>query len=619
MCRIAGFYSCDKDFTKEETRSRSILEAMDAALCRNKPRREGFFLNSRFGLSQCSRKEESSSASLRPLTLRTGEQEAGIVLDGEVYNLPELREELSGAFPCRGIRRAGCLETLLTAYLAWGPMFIRKVNGAFSIAIMDTAENRLLLYRDRAGIKPLFYAKKEGTLYFSSELKGLLACPGIRARVGLDGLNEIFSLGPARSGGCGVYRDIREVLPGSFLCFSPSGNRLHAYWRLKAAPHVDSWEETVEKTSFLIQDVVKRQTLSDAPLCAFLSGGVDSSLVCAVCARELKKQNRRLVTYSFDFSGNQENFRANAFQPSQDRPYVEKMAAFLGSEHHFLECSSNRQADLLGDSVLAHDLPAMADVDSSLLYFCSLVGRRHRIALTGECADEIFGGYPWFHKQEYLKARTFPWSMDLNARKLLLSDSFLAELHMDEYVKNAYETALAKAPRLEGETGEAARRREIAWLNLTWFMQTLLNRMDRAGTSGGLTARVPFADYRIIEYLYNVPWEMKAKGGVVKGLLREAGQGLLPEEILHRRKSPYPKTYDKGYETLLAGRVREMLNDSSSPILPFLDLRKTEQFLKSPSDYGKPWYGQLMAAPQMMAYLLQINFWMKEYQVEIVS
>ena len=259
----------------------------------------------------------------------------------------------------------------------------------------------------------------------------------------------------------------------------------------------------------------------------------------------------------------------------------------------------------------------MADVDSSLLYFCSQVQKTCKVALTGECADEIFGGYPWFHKQECFNAGTFPWTMDLSARQVLLSDDFLHELQMESYVQEAYASSVSQVPVLAGESPEEARRREISYLNLIWFMQTLLNRMDRTSMYSGLEARVPFADHRIVEYLWNVPWEMKAKDGVVKNLLRQAGKEFLPDEILFRRKSPYPKTYDKRYEELLARRVREILEDPHSPSLSFLDRNKVLRFLSSPSDYGKPWYGQLMAAPQMMAYVIQIDFWLRRYRPAI--
>lgn len=620
MNKLAGFYSLEQDLSEKKSHLENLLKKMKEAqepsrrkkgmLCSREneaaQKEESEYLNSRFGLIRTGR------LSIRP---KDG-ADACVLYSGEIYNWKELCKELSDwGFP----EPKDEADALLAAYLAWGPDFIKKVNGCFSIAVADEKENRLLLYRDRAGTRPLFYTvNPEKLLCFSSSLKALLACPGIRPQADLGSLNEIFSIGPARTPGCGVYKNISEVLPGCFLCASTAGIQLHDYWKLKAEPHTDSYEETVEKTKALIEDSVRRQMRPEMPFCTFLSGGLDSSLISALCARELKKQNRQLTTYSFDFVGNDKNFQSNAFQPSQDRPYVEKMAAFLETDHHFLECSTKTQTEYLKESVKAHGLPAMADVDSSLLYFCSQVGERYEAALTGECADEIFGGYPWFHREELMMADTFPWTIDLAPRKLLLSDEFAEALSMEEYVQNAYEASLARMPRLEGETGLNAKRREISWLNLQWFMETLLNRMDRTSGACGLTARVPFADFRIVEYLYNVPWEMKAKNGVIKGLLRDTGRGLLPDEVLFRRKSPYPKTYDRAYETLLASQMRELLHDSSSPLLPLLDKKKTEQFLESPSDYGRPWYGQLMAGPQLIAYLLQIDFWMREYQVELL-
>ena len=616
MCGISGFFHAKRDFTKERAKYQEILDSMNDRIRRRGPDDSGTFLSPHFGLAHVRLSIVDLVTGHQPMFKTVQGQTWGIVYNGELYNTDELRQELKSLG--HTFETASDTEVILTSYLEYGPEFVTKLNGIFAIAIMDPVQDRLILYRDRAGIKPLFYTVAEETVVFSSELKGLLCFPGIKPRVGKNGLNEIFSIGPARTSGSGVFEDIYEVLPGHYLICAPDHCRQDCYWKLESHPHEDSYEKTIETTAFLVEDSVRRQMVSDVPVCTFLSGGVDSSLVSSICARELKKQNKQLTTFSFDFVGNKENFKANAFQPSQDRPYVEQMVSYLNSDHHFLECSTSAQAELLKDSVLAHDLPAMADVDSSMLYFCSQVSPVCKVALTGECADEIFGGYPWFHREECFKAHTFPWTMDLKARQVLLKDDFLGELHMEEYVRRTYEASLAQTPALPGESPTEARRRQISWLNLRWFMQTLLNRMDRASMYSGLEARVPFADHRIIEYLWNVPWEMKAKDNVVKNLLRQAGRGLLPDEILFRRKSPYPKTYDKAYETLLAGKVRAILEDTSSPILQFIYREKTLRFLSSPSDYGKPWYGQLMAAPQMMAYVIQIDFWMRQYQVEVL-
>ena len=247
--------------------------------------------------------------------------------------------------------------------------------------------------------------------------------------------------------------------------------------------------------------------------------------------------------------------------------------------------------------------------------FCSQVAKTHRVTLTGECADEIFGGYPWFHREELMCQKHFPWSYDMEARTALLREDFLRENHIVEYAQNAYEASLKETPALTGETPPEARRRQIAWLSVRWFMATLLNRMDRTSMHCGLEARVPFADHRILAYVYNIPWDMKCKDGQTKSLLVEAGKEYLPPEVLFRKKSPYPKTYDTGYENLLAGRLRSALNQHHSPLLKIVDKKKVLSFLDSPKDYGRPWYGQLMAGPQMMAYLLQIDYWLERYRL----
>ena len=617
MCGIAGFYNPHDHYLKEKEHYESVLQDMAERLRHRGPDDAGRWLSEHGGLSHARLAIIDLAGGHQPMVKSGSGQTFAIVYNGELYNTDELRQELMAAG--YSFQTSSDTEVILAGYMEYGPDFVKRLNGIFAFAIMDTALNRLCLFRDRAGVKPLFYTVRGEELIFSSELKGILAYPGVKAQLDRRGLNEVFSIGPARTYGCGVLKDMEELLPGHYLICTPDGIRQQSYWKLVSRPHEDSYERTIEKTSFLVEDSVRRQMVSDVPICTFLSGGVDSSLVSAICAKELKKQGKRLTTFSFDFVDNDKFFRANSFQPSQDRPYVDQMVKFLDSDHHYLECGNLTQADRLFDSVLAHDLPAMGDIDSSMLQFCSMVKEHNKVALTGECADEIFGGYPWFHKKECFEAHTFPWTMDLAPRKALLADSFLEYLDMDRYVLDTYERSVAETPVLAEDSPEEARRREIAWLNLRWFMQTLLNRMDRTSMYSGLEARVPFADHRIMEYVWNVPWDMKTRDGLVKNLLRQSGKGLLPDEILFRKKSPYPKTYDTAYEKLLVDRVREMIDDSHAPVMDFLDRKKLARFLTSPSDYGKPWYGQLMAGPQMLAYLLQVNFWLKTYHIEVTG
>lgn len=616
MCCISGFFSFTKNYKNRKEYYENILTDMYTVQRHRGPDDCGIYLDNHVGFSHARLSIIDLSNGHQPMLRTIGDHTWAIVYNGELYNTKELRDNL--------IAKGWMFETdsdtevILIGYIEYGADFVKQLNGIFAYAISDPINNCVSIFRDRCGVKPLFYTLNKDEIIFSSEIKGIFSYPGIKPQLDKHGLNEVFSIGPAKTYGTGVFKGIDELLPGYYITMSESGIKTVCYWKLESHTHEDSFERTVETTKELVIDSIKRQMSSDVPICTFLSGGIDSSLVTAVCASELKKKGERLNTFSFDFVNNDKFFKASSFQPSQDRPFVDIMVKCLNTDHKYLDCSINNQFDCLKDSVDARDLPAMADVDSSMLYFCSLVKKYNKVALTGECADEIFGGYPWFHKKECFEAHTFPWTMDLEPRKVLLKDEFLDYLDMDDYVLQTYEKSVSETPSLESDTPEEARRREISYLNLKWFMQTLLDRMDRTSMFSGLEARVPYADHRIVEYVWNVPWDMKTKDGVVKALLRECGVDYLPNEVLYRKKSPYPKTYDKNYERLLSNQLVEIMSDESSPINQFIDKDKTKIFLSSPSDYGKPWYGQLMAGPQMIAYMIQTNYWMKKWNIEIV-
>ncbi len=616
MCGIAGFFHPERDFTTEKEKWTQILGKMNEVQRHRGPDGEGTYLTACCGLSHVRLTIIDLVTGKQPMIRKSAGRECAIVFNGEIYNMHELKRELiaEGA----KFETTSDTEVILVGYMFHGREFIKKLNGIFSVALWDSYARKLLLFRDRLGVKPLFYTKHEDTFVFASEIKGLFAYPGIKPVLDRDGLCEIFALGPAKSYGKGVFKDIFEVLPGHCITLDQSSFRDEAYWTLESRPHEDSMEQTIEKTAWLIEDSVKKQMLSDIPISTFLSGGIDSSLVTAICAKELHAQGKELNTFSFDFVDNYKYFKSNAFQPSQDRPFVEKMVEHCGTNHRFLECSNVNQLECLYKAVDARDLPCMADVESSMLYFCSQVVPYNKVTLTGECADEIFGGYPWFHSENAFKTHAFPWSADMRPRQMLLDNALIRELRMEEYAKAAYEKTIHETPCLAEDTPEEKRRREIAYLNLKWFMVTLLDRMDRTSMYNGLEARVPFADHRIVEYVFNVPWQMKCPNGVVKGLLRHAGEKYLPAEILWRKKSPYPKTYDPTYERMLARQLKEVLATPNAPIRTLLDRRKVQRFLNSPSNYGRPWYGQLMAGPQMLAYMLQVNYWLETYSISIV-
>lgn len=613
MCGIAGFCDFHDNFTFERHKWSDVLIDMRKAIAHRGSDQTGEYLDANIGLAHTRLSIRDVAGGIQPMYRSDGNSEYVIVYNGEIYNTDELVPELKK----KGYKfdTTGDTEVILYAYMEYGIECASMLNGIFAFAIWDSRMRRVVLCRDRLGVKPLFYTLKDGLLVFGSEIKALFKHPNIHPQADEDSFRELFAIGPARTPGNGVFKGIREMHPGSIAVFSEVGFEERYYWSLEAKPHTDSYEQTVEKVSFLVRDAVNRQMISDVPVCSFLSGGLDSSIVTSLASKFMVADGEKLNTFSFDFSGNNEYFKSNSFQPTRDRPYVDIMVSLFPVNHTYLECDTQTLADMLFTAVSAKDLPGMTDVDASLMYFCSLVKKHNKVALTGECADEIFGGYPWFYRKELMDADGFPWSHDVLARISMLKDDVINSLKISDYSRQRYADALRRVPQLEGECEEEKRRREISCLNMRWFMQTLLDRMDRASMYYGLEARVPFADHRIVEYLYNVPWEMKYRDGVEKALLRDACTGLLPDDVLWRKKSPYPKTYNPEYEKLLSKRFNAVLEDKSAPVNRFIDKNKAERFLASPKDYGKPWFGQLMAGPQMIAYMLQINDWMIKYNI----
>lgn len=622
MCGIAGFSAPGRDLTTKEEYYKNILNTMNQVQKHRGPDEEGVYLSTRCGLAHVRLAILDLAHGQQPMKRNRDGAETVIAYNGEIYNMRTLRDELIK--DGEEFQTTSDTEVILNGYCRHGKEFFKRLNGIFAFAIWDGRQEELVLCRDRLGVKPLFYAFHDDMLYFSSEIKGILAAPGFPVEVDREGLCEIFALGPAKTPGKGVFAGIKEVRAGSMLTFHAAGaGNIHGklqeeyYWKLEINNHTENFAQTVEHTGWLIADAVRMQMLSDIPISTFLSGGVDSSLVTAICAAELKKEGKVLDTFSFDFTGNNEYFQASSYQPSQDRPYAERMVKACGTNHRFLECDNALLADYLYPAVRARDLPCMADVEASMLYFCRQVVQYDKVTLTGECADEIFGGYPWFHREELLKKNGFPWSNEFSMRTAMLRDEVIDTLHLKEYEAAAYEATMKTAPVNYGLSELEQSRQRIGWLNLNWFMVTLLDRMDRTSMASGLEARVPFADHRIVEYVYNVPWEMKCPDGMVKGLLRKAGEAYLPQEVLYRKKSPYPKTYHPGYERILKERFAAMLEDTKQPIHALVDPKKAKAFMAMPSDYAKPWYGQLMAGPQLYAYLLQVNYWLNAYQIRV--
>ncbi|OPX90238.1 MAG: Asparagine synthetase (glutamine-hydrolyzing) 3 [Pelotomaculum sp. PtaB.Bin104] len=614
MCGITGWVDWDADLTRE----RHTLEAMTATLARRGPDDAGLWLATHAALGHRRLVVVDPEGGGQPMVRRRGEREYTVVYNGELYNAPELRRELEA----RGhnfLTSNSDTEALLLSYVEWGENCVERFNGIFAFAIWSEAEQSLFLGRDRLGVKPLFYARRGGSLLFGSELKALLAHPAVRPEVDDEGLAEIFLMGPSRTPGQGIFKGIEELRPGWCLTYDRSGLSRRRYWALESRPHLDDLATTAAHVRELFIDTVERQLVADVPVCTFLSGGLDSSAITALAAGALKRAGLGpLHTYEVDYAGNDRYFQPNHFEPNSDAQWAGRVSSALGTMHHKIVIEIPELTEALEASVLANDLPGMADVDSSLYLFCREIKKNATVALSGESADEIFGGYPWFRQEEARPAGTFPWITMTRERAALLAPELAARLRPEEYVAERYREARAEVPRLAGEEPVAAHMREIFYLNMTRFMPTLLDRKDRMSMANGLEVRVPFCDHRLAEYVWNIPWAMKSCDGMEKGILRRALKGLLPEEVLARRKSPYPKTHNPAYLAAVQDWVRRILEDPNAPLRALVNTAKIQSLLQSNEmTFDRPWFGQLMRGPQLFAYLAQVDTWLRQYKVVI--
>ncbi|WCK54400.1 asparagine synthase (glutamine-hydrolyzing) [Aneurinibacillus sp. Ricciae_BoGa-3] len=613
MCGITGWINWNEDAKQNE----NLLAAMTNTLVPRGPDNEGTWIgrHTAFGHRRLIVVDPAGGA--QPMIREHGDNKFVMVYNGELYNTDDIRNELT----VRGHRFISTSDTevLLVSYIEWGAACLDRLNGIFAFAIWNEAAQELFMARDRLGVKPLFYSEQNGTLVFGSELKALLAHPSVSPVMKAEGLAEIFALGPARTPGVGVFHNVHELLPGHFLRYSRQGLQTRAYWSLESRPHEDTLEQTIEHIRDLFRDTVQRQLVADVPVCTLLSGGLDSSAISAFASEYFQEKGRgALHTFSVDYVDNDIFFKANEFQPNPDAPWVEKVSSYLGTVHHNIFFDTPNLIESLDTAVSGRDLPGMTDIDGSLYLFCKEIKKEVTVALSGECADEVFGGYPWFHRKEALESTTFPWARNVQDKIKFYSSELKELIKPEQYVTDRYQQALDEVPRLQGENAQDARIREMFYLNLTRWMPTLLDRKDRMSMATGLEVRVPFCDHRLVEYMWNVPWEFKTYGQREKGILRKALAGMLPDDVLERRKSPYPKTHNPSYLAAVQQRVLHILDDYASPLLPFIDVPAVRKFASADvSAIHMPWFGQLMNVPQFFAFLIQIDRWMREYHVSV--
>jgi asparagine synthase (glutamine-hydrolysing) len=608
MCGITGWVDWERDLRDE----RVALSAMtDSMACRG-PDAQGMWLSHTAAIGHRRLAIIDLSGGAQPMAAALRAEAGRVVLtySGELYNFRELRRLLQG----RGHRfeTRSDTEVVLRSYLQWGPSCVERFNGMFAFAIWDENEQELLLARDHLGIKPLYYHAYDGGLLFGSEPKAIIANPLYEPALDDGGLAELFAMFGSRTPGVTALRGLAEVRPGHVVRVGRTEVRQIRYWQLESVRHTDGPATTAHTVRDILADTVARQLVSDVPLCALVSGGLDSSAVAALAARELaaSRSRRRLSTFAVDFTGSADDFVADANRPDLDAPYVRALVAHIGSRHTDVVLQTPDLLQVQEWATRARDLPCLGDLDGSLYMLFAAIQGRSTVALSGESADEVFGGYSWFHDPAAVARDGFPWIMDDIGFGNVLAPDVKARVRPAEYVRDRYADALAEVPRLDGETGQDRRMREVSYLALTRFLPVLLDRKDRMSMAVGLEVRVPYCDHRLVEYLWNVPWGMKCAGGVPKGLLREAVRDLLPPELVQRRKSMYPATPDQIYDATVR-RLARRLVESDSAVGPLLDAERVRA-LADGTSRRPPWMQRLA-----LAYLVQIDLWMRRYGVRV--
>lgn len=600
MCGIAGWITYHNNIEKQVDIQTQMLETLK----RRGPNDNGTYTEEHVNLMHARLSIMDPENGVQPMHYK----QYVITYNGELYNTKEIKKDLIE----KGYHfTTECdTEVLLKAYVCYQERCLDKLNGIFAFAIWNKEEQTLFMARDRLGVKPFFYYLDDENFLFASEIKTLLKHPLVEAVVDDDGLKELFLLGPARTAGKTPFRDIKELKQGECATYDQKGLHIHTYWKLQAKKHKENLEQTQKHLKELVSECINDQLDSDVGICTFLSGGLDSSIISKIASQRYSN----LETFSIEYEDNEKYFTKSIFQPNRDADFIDLMVNDIHSLHTNIILSQKDIVNALDDATKARDLPGMAEIDSSLLLFCNAIKNVKSVALSGEGADEILGGYPWYYNEEILWKDEFPWSHSYDIRVSCLKDDLIQD--GEDYVKCAYYKTISDVSYLEDESAKERRMREMFYLNMRWFLQTLLDRKDRMSMYNGLEVRVPFLDYRLVEYAFNMPWRYKSLNGREKGILREAFRGILPDEIINRKKSPYPKTFHPLYTELLVKRIHKILK-SECLLSKILDTNKVNYMIDHLDTIEVPWYGQLMKGPQILAYFVQMHTFFETYHVKL--
>ena len=597
MCGFTGWYK-----KSHEKKDKKIIKKMTNTLKYRGPDQKGYYIDKNILLGHRRLSIIDLKNGTQPMTYKG----YTIVYNGELYNAFEIKNKLKEKYE---FKTTSDTEVLLIGYIEYKEKILDMIEGIYAFAIYK--DDKIFLARDRVGVKPLFYTKINNNFLFASEIKALLKNKLVKPIIDKTSLQEILSLSPSRIPGSGVFKNIKELRPGHYMIYEKDKIKIKRYWNIKEEKNKDTFETATKTIEKLLTESIKRQMISDVDIACLLSGGLDSSIITAVVS---KNKLKPLDTYSIDYEDNDKYFEKTKFTVSRDNQFIELMRKKFKTNHHYKVITQRKLAKYLKEAVLARDLPGMADIDSSLLWFSKEISKEHKVILSGECADEIFGGYPWFYREEVRNREYFPWLDSVDYRSKLLKPELQEKLKLKEFMKSAYDKIIKEVPVAKQKKEQIYKN--LFYLNMTYFMPTLLERKDRMTMRGKIEARVPFADTKLIEYLWNLPWEYKFHNNQEKGILREAYKNLLPKEITYRKKNPYPKTHNPKYTKIITKLLKKRLKNKNSILYKLFDEKELNKLIETGgSSFTSPWFGQLMTGPQLLAFLYQLDIWAKKYKI----
>ena len=604
MCGVAGIIN-----HRNNDASAEIIRRMTGAIAHRGPDGDGFYTDPDVCLGHRRLSIIDLTGGWQPIY--NEDKTVVVILNGEIYNYLKLRKILTDL----GHRFAtnSDTEVLVHAYEEYGSEFVEKLDGMFAFALYDTVNRKFFMARDRMGKKPIVYFVNYGELVFASEFEALKAHPSMPKKLNTAAISDFMSFqyipGPDT-----IYANVYKLPPGHLLemHLDDSLISIHRYWQLDFSLKTDlNFDEATDKLRSLVERAVKKRLMSDVPFGVFLSGGVDSAIVSALMCKLRMPEKTMAFTIGFD-------------DPAYDeRNYARQTSAFINQkfgktlDYYEKVVSPDDFANVV--TLVKHYGEPYADASMLPTYLLSqFASEKITMALSGDGADEVFGGYPWFRSRAALTEATFPWIQFVRERAGFLSAELVDLIKPEEYVAGRYQDALEEVPRAKGDDPLEARMREIFYLNITRFMQTLLDRKDRMSMGTGLEVRVPFCDHRLVEYVWNIPWSMKNCDNMSKGILRRAMSGMLPDEVLKRSKSPYPKTHNPSYMAAVSRKVLEILEEREAPLRRLINTEAVRALAVSGTTvFDRPWFGQLMRGPQFLAYLIQVNAWLRNYHVVI--